>query len=73
MAYETAFLWVFCLYNGLLLTCFAVFENWISDHVLNQFGLPAEAFAILFGNAAIIAAWVWRYGIAFRHIRWSNY
>ena len=79
MAYETAFLWVFCVYNGLLLTSFMIYGDWISDHVIsaimvgNQFGFPAEHFAILFGNAAIIAAWMWRYAVAFRHVRWSNY
>ena len=63
----------------LLLTSFMIYGDWISDHVIsaimigNQFGSPAAPFAIMFGNAAIIAAWMWRYGIAFRHIRWSNY
>jgi len=79
MGYETAFLWAFCLYDGLLMTSFMLYGNWISEHVLasimvgNQFGIPAEPLAILFGNAAIIATWTWRYVIAFRCVRWSNF
>ena len=79
MAYETAFLWVFCVYNGLLLTSFFIYGDWISDHVFtpivvgNQFGSPAEPLAVLFGNATIIAVWMRRYVVAFRCVRWSNY
>ena len=77
-AYETAFLWVFVLHNGILVSSFFFFQDWISQ--LFGFGLfgsfggtPLEPLAVLFSNGLLIIAWFWRYVTAFRNIRWSNF
>ncbi len=76
-AYETAFLWVFCLYNGFLVTTFFIWENWMSDLV--GFGprwlggLPPEPAAVFFGNAAIVIGWLYRYRLIIPQVRWANY
>jgi hypothetical protein len=80
MAYETAYLWVFCLYNGLLFTSFFLWEAWMSDLVSGSPGsfpgpliLPLEVVAVLLGNLTLALLWFWRYVIAFRAVRWSNF
>jgi hypothetical protein len=80
IAYETSYLWVFCLYNGVWMTSLMMYDTWLTDVLaatvrgrIHFLGLPPEAAAILFGNIALILAWLWRYHIAGRAIRWSNY
>jgi hypothetical protein len=80
MAYETAYLWVFCLYNGLLFTSFFLWEAWMSDLVSGSSGsfpgpfrLPLEVVAVLLGNLTLALLWFWRYAIAIRAVRWSNF
>ncbi|HRT41439.1 MAG TPA: hypothetical protein P5223_05190 [Phycisphaerae bacterium] len=76
MAYESAFLWVFCTFWGLLITSFLFFEDWISDALGRQAWLgtvPAEVSVIAQGTIGLGAVWLWRYRIAFLTIRWSNF
>ncbi len=79
-AYESAYLWVFCLFNGLFFSAVVLNGHWLTDltthwlgHRLYVFGMPPEPFAILLGNALLCCLWVWRYYIALAAIRWSNY
>jgi len=77
MAYETAYLWIFCLYNGLLFTSFFVWEMWMSDLMgMGPFvvsSIPLEPLAVLLGNLVFALLWFWRYRIAIRAVRWSNF
>lgn len=76
-AYETAFLWVFCLYNGSLMTSMFLFDTWMSD--LFGFGpawllgIPPEVAAVLFGNGAIVLGWLYRYRLIIPQVRWANF
>jgi hypothetical protein len=76
-AYETAFLWVFWLYNGFLVTTFFIWEAWMSD-LLGfgarwLFGVPPEVAAVLLGNAAIVIGWLYRYRLIIPQVRWANF
>lgn len=78
LAYETVFLWAFCLFNGLLVSSFFAFGIWISSSaaspvISNVFQMPAELAAVVFGNLALGLLWLWRHRIAVRAIRWSNF
>ncbi|MFQ5502504.1 MAG: hypothetical protein ACE5EQ_09430 [Phycisphaerae bacterium] len=78
IAYETAYLWVFCFYTMFLTATFVRFEDWmtrlLSPYLPRLFGgiLP-EVAVVLFGNVLIGLAWFWRYRIAIHRVRWSNY
>ncbi|HVP12999.1 MAG TPA: hypothetical protein VMV94_17625, partial [Phycisphaerae bacterium] len=79
-AYETSFLWVFCLYNGAWLTSFFLYNAWLSWWLKETFDVrphlgafdPEEA-AVFLGDIALILAWFCRYGVIGRAIRWSNF
>ncbi|MBK8268717.1 MAG: hypothetical protein IPK83_10615 [Planctomycetes bacterium] len=79
LMYESAFLWVFCAFNGLMITSFIVFDgNWISHFFTGRqlfffLGMPLELFVILMGNLVLTLAWFYRYSIAIRAVRWSNF
>jgi hypothetical protein len=73
--YESAFLWAFCTFWGLLLLSFAHYENWISRLLLaNPSIVPVGEIASVVGGTALLAVgWCWRYAVALRAIRWANY
>ncbi|MHC4611447.1 MAG: hypothetical protein ACYS7M_13970, partial [Planctomycetota bacterium] len=78
LAYETAYLWVFCVYNGVLLSSYMWFGFWITEMVSDDFfyklvHMPAEPALVIFGNIALCVAWLWRYQLAIRTIRWNNF
>jgi hypothetical protein len=77
MAYETPYLWMFCLYNGGLITSFFVADDWMSQMVGPVYyqvaPLLLEFIAVFLGNCLIMLLWFWRYAIAIRAIRWSNF
>jgi hypothetical protein len=77
IAYESAFLWVFCVYWGLLLTSFFLFDGWIGRSLTGgrawYMGFPAEVWVVVLGTCGLGAVWLWRYRIAYRAIRWSNF
>jgi hypothetical protein len=78
--YESAYLWVFCLFNGSFLTSVLLNGFWLSGltkqvlgHQVFVLGLPLEPFTVLAGNFILCAIWIWRYYIALAAIRWSNF
>ncbi|MFH0982458.1 MAG: hypothetical protein V2A79_13105 [Planctomycetota bacterium] len=78
VAYESAFLWAPFLYNLALGTSFLIFDDWMTSLIGSRLmysltGVPPEVAVILFGNAALGIAWLWRYRLALRAIRWSNF
>jgi len=79
LAYESAYLWVFCVFWGIFATTFVLAgEPWISDRFGTEFffavfRMPGEAVVLLGGTALLALGWLWRYVVALRAIRWSNY
>jgi hypothetical protein len=80
IAYESAYLWAFCLYNGVFSAAMTVNDRWLMDLFAGFTGLAYKPFGMLFeelvvigGNAALLLLWLWRYHLAARAIRWSNY
>jgi hypothetical protein len=77
IAYESAFLWVFCTFWGVLATSFMVFDQWISRGLAPGLrwvlGAPAEFWVVVLGTCGLGAGWLWRYRVAYRAIRWSNF
>jgi len=80
IAYESAYLWAFCLYNGVLSAALTVNDHWLTDWFealtglkYGPFGLMIEELAMLGPNAALLLLWPWRYYLADRAIRWNNY
>lgn len=76
--YESAFLWVFCVANGCLLTTYIAWGEWISDlqrkHGITWIlGLPPEVLAVLLLNLALCCLWLYRYHVAAKAVRWSNF
>ncbi|HKQ46564.1 MAG TPA: hypothetical protein VJZ71_00670 [Phycisphaerae bacterium] len=79
--YESAFLWIFCLFNGIFFTTIFLGGLWLSGltkEMLGQrplyvFGIPPEPLTVLVGNFILCGLWVWRYYIALAAIRWSNF
>ncbi|MBI4718592.1 MAG: hypothetical protein HY763_12355 [Planctomycetes bacterium] len=78
LTYESAFLWVFCLANGLLLTSYWLFGDWLTSLLGRQFwntllGGPTEPIAVLFVNAALILTWMLRFHRCLRSVRFANF
>lgn len=78
MPYESAFLWVICIYSGVLITTFFAFEDWISQLLgaqgfLRTFGAPPEVVAGLGGNFLLCVAWLIRCRWIGRAICWANH
>lgn len=78
IAYETAFLWAFCAFNGVMISCFFYEPRWFRSamerlpRLSSYFGLPTELVCLMMGNAILILFWFWRYATATRCVRWSN-
>ncbi len=79
IAYETAFLWVFCAFWGGNSTLLMMNVEWLSsllglpDRYWWPLGMPLEALVLFLGTLGLVALWAVRYGWAYRAIRWSNY
>ncbi|MBU0638805.1 MAG: hypothetical protein KKB50_08070 [Planctomycetes bacterium] len=75
--YETAFLWLLCVFAGTLFTSLAVFGAWLADAVGTNlrfiWGVPVEMIVLFAGLAVLAIAWLWRYRVAGQAIRWSNF
>lgn len=73
--YEIAYSWVFCVFNGLGITLsFAV--PGLGNVMMFQrafFWMPLGPALLIFGNIALGLLWLWRYRIAARAVRWSNF
>ena len=79
--YESAYLWLFCLFNGLWSTwMFAtdgrglsnLTDQWLG-YRLYILGIRIDEFVIFLGNGLLCCLWIWRYYIALAAIRWSNF
>jgi hypothetical protein len=79
--YESAYLWVFCLFNGLFFSSIFLSNGpWLTNlttrwlgHRLYVLGIPPEQFVTLTGNALLCLLWIRRYYVALATIRWSNF
>ncbi|MBN1489572.1 MAG: hypothetical protein JXA69_06605 [Phycisphaerae bacterium] len=77
IAYETAYLWIFGLYNMALFILGALTDGRFAPESVrtlcrNVFGMRPEE--VLFcGNSLLCFFWLWRYRTAIRAIRWSNF
>lgn len=76
--YESAFLWVFCLFWGVVATSFALWGPWISVAFDNRVffalaGMPGEPAVVLGGTLALALCWLWRYSLILKSVRWSNH
>ncbi|MFQ5422931.1 MAG: hypothetical protein ACE5F9_03015 [Phycisphaerae bacterium] len=76
--YEAAWLWVLCLCDGVLVSTFVQYEDWMSNLLGRWVGvgflrMPPEPAAFLFGSAAICLYWLRRYHLAANAVRWSNF
>ena len=73
--YEFCYAWVFCVCNGLLFSI-AIAAPGLGRVIMFQrafFWLPLFPTLVLFGNIALGLLWLWRYRIAARAVRWSNF
>jgi hypothetical protein len=80
VTYETVFLWVFCALWGVVMGSYVVRGPWLSHWIVPDakpvffvLGIPLEAWAIVMTTVALGAVWLWRYAVAYRAIRWSNF
>jgi hypothetical protein len=77
IAYESVFLWTFCAFWGLFGATLVIGEDWLSRLLGTSFiyplGMPPEVAVLLGGTLALAAVWLWRYEVAYRRIRWSNF
>ena len=79
--YESAFLWVFCAFWAALLTSLAVVGAIVGGPWLSMLlgrsalfvFLPAEAQVLFLGTLGLVGVWAWRYRVAYKEIRWSNF
>jgi hypothetical protein len=79
MLYETAFLWVFCGFWGVLIGSYVVVGPWLSllagatGRPFFVWNIPIEVWAIMGGTLALAGLWLWRYSVAYQSVRWSNF
>ena len=77
LAYECVFVWVFCVYWGLLVTSFVVCPGWLSWFASRfYFGYvpaPPEMVVLVLGTLALGVVWILRYRVVHRAIRWANF
>ncbi len=74
VVYESAFVWAFATFWGLLITSIIFLDSWIS----RLFGGPRftddyEALAVVGGSIVLGGLWLIRYAKALWAIRWANY
>jgi hypothetical protein len=80
VAFETAFLWVFCAFNGLFVTSLVIDDKWllklqeaIVGHRFSLFGVPPEPLLVMTGNLSLIVLWLLRYRRILRAVQWNNF
>lgn len=74
--FETVYLWLFCLFNGTMITSFILFDDWIGE-VLGTLhrptGMPHAVLAMLLPNAGLIGYWFFRMLRSGRAVQWANF
>jgi hypothetical protein len=74
LAYESTFLWAFCAFWSAIFTSFSFWNDWISRLLTGRSRAGLFEILALFGGTVVLAGvWLWRYRIAYRAIRWSNF
>lgn len=75
MAYESAYLFVYGVFWGLLAATFVIDDVWVSRllGVNRAWGMPVEFLTLVFGTLTLWVVWLYRYGLAYRAIRWANF
>ncbi len=77
VAYESIFVWPTLIYLGLLAVSLVLSEDWLSNlfggWVRYPFRMPVEAAAVFIAIPAYLLPALWRYRIAGRAVRWSNF
>ncbi len=78
IAYEVVYLWVFCLYSAALISSFVLWDDWMTSGLGGLFGrwilgMPIEVAVVFLGNGVTGLLWFWRYRLAVRTVRWSNF
>lgn len=74
--FEAVYLWLFCLFNGSMITSFVLFDDWIGGlvgHFNRPTGMPSAALAMLLPNALLIGYWILRMLRNGRSVQWANY
>ncbi len=74
--FEVVFLWLFCLFNGMMITSFIWFDDWIGV-LLGTFnrptGLPHAVLAMFIPNVILMGYWFMRLLRNGRAVQWANY
>ena len=78
ICYESAFVWVYCVFWGSLATSFMIKDEWLTGAIGEQrayamFGMSAEEAVFWAGTALLSFVWLWRYAVAARHVLWANH
>ena len=78
VAYESAFLWVFCVCWGLMIAGLMIFGEVLGEIIgprgLLGWGITDEANAMIFLMTLTLGLiWLWRYRLARRAIQWNNF
>lgn len=72
MCFETAFLWVFCGYNGLMMTGMVTMNSAVQV-LVRQLGPMLFTLLVPLMNLAIFLFWLRRWSIIRRAVRWANF
>jgi hypothetical protein len=73
MTYESVYLWVFCAFWGAMITSLVVTGDWLFKMFGFVLGMHPGILTLTLGTVGLAAIWVWRYTVAYRAIRWSNF
>lgn len=75
VAWESAFLWTFCAYDGCLVSTLIMFNGNLGPVLsgVTILGVPLDALLIAGGNGALVLLWLHRYRTIVRRVRWANY
>jgi len=74
--YDTVYLWLFCLFNGSMITSFVMFEDWIGDQIgrwNRATGVPTAVLAMAIPNLTLIGYWFVRLFRGGQAVRWANF
>ncbi len=76
IAYETSYLWMYCLFNGSYLLSVVIFDDtaeYFLGKIVPGLGMPWGVLIFFAGNAALYATGCWRLNKALGEVRWANF